>query len=278
MDVEFTVYEGDQFAVLWGNSHAELWENSHAVLRENSHAELMGNSHAELWGNSHAELMGNSHAVLRGNSHAELWGNSHAVLRGNSHAELWENSHAVLRENSHAELWGNSHAELWENSHAVLWGNSHAQCRSPYACGILKSIAAKCIGRSVGKDKIPAFQYLKDCGVELKNQYTILYKSTKPDGTAHRDSITKYVIGEWTVAPDWDPGSKEECGKGLHLSPTIQQAIAFNDSGCYFACRVAIKDIADLPAFAQMPDKIRVRACKPIYLVDKDGNKMEAVK
>jgi hypothetical protein len=173
---------------------------------------------------------------------------------------------AVLRENSHAELRGNSHAELWENS--------HAQCRSPYACGILKSITAKCCGRSVGSVKIPAKQYLLDCGISIKNQYVTLYKSTLPDGTAHRDNKTKYVIGKWTTALDWDASSKEECGKGLHLSPTIQQAISFNDSGHYLACRVAISDIADLPAYAQMPDKIRVRACKPIHRVDKDGNKI----
>jgi hypothetical protein len=208
---------------------------------------------------------GNSHAELWGNSHAELWENSHAELRGNSHAELWGNSHAVL--------WGNSHAVLWGNSHAVLRENSHAQCKSPYACGILKSITAQCSGRSVGSKPIAPKAYLLSCGVPVKNQYVILYKSVRPNGTSHQTCNVRYDIGKPTVAPDWAPKYKEECGKGLHLSPTIQQARSFNDSGLYLACRVNIKDIAPLPAFAGMPDKIRVRACVPLYKVDKDGNK-----
>ena len=66
-----------------------------------------------------------------------------------------------------------------------------------------------------------------------------------------------------------------ECGQGLHLSPSIQQAISFNDAGVYLACRVKLSDIASLPAFARYPDKIRVRACTPLYRVDKEGNKIK---
>ena len=294
---EFKVYEDNSHAELWGNSHAELrgnshaelWgnshavlcDNSHAVLCDNSHAVLCDNSHAGLCDNSHAVLWGNSHAVLWGNSHAELCGNSHAVLRGNSHAELCGNSHAVLRDNSHAELRGNSHAELCDNSHAVLRGNSHAelcdnshaQCKSPYACGILKSITTQCTGRHIGDKPLSPKEYLTFCGIEIKNQYVILYKSTLPNGSSHHADGIKYIIGKETVAPDWDADFKGECGQGLHLSPSIQQAIYFNDLGCYFACRVHIKDIANLPAYASMPDKIRVRACTPLYEVDREGNK-----
>ena len=185
------------------------------------------------------------------------------------------NSHAVLRGNSHAELWGNSHAVLRDNSHAVLRGNSHAQCSSPYAYGILKSITAECIGNHVGDKAIPAKEYLNRCGVPIKNQFVILFKSVLPDFSSSHDTNIKYIIGKETIAPDWNPNNTIECGNGLHLSPTIQQAISFHDYQTYLACRVNIKDIADLPAFAQFPDKIRVRACTPLYRVDKDGNKLD---
>jgi hypothetical protein len=235
MNVEFKEYKGDEFAVLWGDSHAVLWENSHAELRENSHAELRENSHAEL----------------RENSHAELWGNSHA------------------------ELWGNSHAELRGNSHAVLWENSHAQCRSPYACGILKSITAECIGRHIGDKPLSPKEYLNNCGVAIKNQYVILYKSVRENyASSHTDRV-KYIIGKETIAPDWDKSPKIECGNGLHLSPTVKQVMSFHDSKTYLACRVKLSDIAYFPAFAQYPDKIRVRACTPLYRVDEDGKKID---
>jgi hypothetical protein len=234
MTVEFKVLKGEDYAELRENSHAELWENSHAELWENSHAELWENSHAELWENSHAEL----------------WGNSHA------------------------ELWENSYAELWENSYAELWGNSHAQCRSPYACGILKSITSKCIGRHIGDKPLSPKEYLTNCGVEIKNQYVLLYKTVQDNFCSHYTNSVKYLIGQEVVAPDWKPDDKIECGNGLHLSPTIQQAMTFNQSGVYLACRVKLSDIASLPAYAQYPDKIRVRACTPLYQVDKEGNKL----
>ena len=233
----------------------------------NSHAVLWGNSHAELRGNSHAVLWENSHAVLWENSHAVLWGNSHAELRGNSHAELWGNSHAELRENSHAELRGNSHAELRENS--------HADCRSPYACGILKSITAQCIGRHIGDKPIPPKEYLRDCGIEIKNQYVILFKSVQSNFCSFYTGIVKYEIGKETIAPDWDATDTIECGKGLHLSPTIQQAVSFNSDGIYLACRVKLSDMASLPAYAQYPDKIRVKACVPLYQVNEQGEKIK---
>jgi hypothetical protein len=200
------------------------------------------------------------------------------VYKGDQCAVLRENSHAVLRGNSHAELRGNSHAVLWENSHAELRGNSHAQCKSPYACGILKSVTSQCIGRHVGDKPIKAKQYLIDCGVVIKNQYVTLFKSVTKDFTDHKTGKVKYIIGTEVICPDWDKNSKEECGKGLHLSPSIQQAISFSDSETYLACRVKLSDIADLPAFAEYPDKIRVRACTPLYQVDKEGNKLEVAK
>jgi hypothetical protein len=207
------------------------------------------------------EYSNNQFAVLRGNSHAELW--------ENSHAELWENSHAVLRENSHAELWGNSHAELW--------GNSHAQCQSPYACGILKSVTAECSGRHVGDKAIPPKTYLGFCGIEIKRGLAILYKSVTKDYTDHKTGKIQYTIGQKVVCPDWDAASTDECGRGLHLSPTVKQAISFNDSSVYLACQVEISDIACLPAFAQYPDKIRVRACTPLYQVDIEGIEIKEV-
>ena len=177
--------------------------------------------------------------------------------------------------NETAMLQGNSHAELRDSSHANLWENSHAECQSPYACAILKSSHAQCIGQSFGGKIISPREYLKACGVSLKNQYTVLYKSVTKTGYDHKTEKIKYEIGKEVIAPDWDVKSTGECGKGLHLSPSVGQAIMFNDSCAYLACRVNIKDIASLPAFAQYPDKIRVRACTPLYKVDKDGKKID---
>ena len=176
----------------------------------------------------------------------------------------------------YAELWGNSHAELRGNSHAELRENSHAQCRSPYACGILKSVTANCTGRHIGDKPLTPREYLKSCGIEIKRQSVILFKSVNKDFTSKHTDKVKYIIGKKLICPDWDANFTGECGCGLHLSPTVAQAISFHNDGTYLACRVYTRDIASLPAYAKYPDKIRVRACVPLYQVDKEGNKLEA--
>ena len=191
-------------------------------------------------------------------------------LEGEGEAALWENSHAVLR--------GNSHAVLWENSHAVLWGNSHAQCLSPYACAILKTITADATGRLVGNKPIAPDDYLSACGIPIKRGTAILYKSVNGELKNGRDGTFQYTIGKECSAPDWNGESTEECGKGLHLSPSPAQAASFfkhGKNGVFLACRVRVEDIASLPAYARYPDKIRVRACKPLYICDENGKKLE---
>jgi len=264
---------GNSHALLWGNSHALLWGNSHALLRDNSHAELRENSHALLRDNSHAELQENSHAELRENSHAELRENSHAELWGNSHALLRDNSHALLRDNSHAELRENSHALLRDNSHAVLWGNSHAKGNSPYSTGIIKSPEAKMQGGNIhGNKVIPAREWLEKCGVEVKRGYAILFKSVKKDFTTQNNITFKPRTKH--EAPDWDINFKEECGKGIHYCPTVAQCRLFRDEGVYMACRVKVSDMADLPAYANYPDKIRAKSGYTLYRVNENGEKL----
>ncbi len=197
-----------------------------------------------------------------GQSHVEAWGQSHVEARGQSHVEAWDQSHVVAR----------------GQSHVVARDQSYVQCQSPYACVILQSITAECVGPHVGNKTLTPKEYLSACGVVVKNQFVVLYKSVQADLTSFHEPHLEYEIGKELVAPDWDADFKKERGKGLHLSPSVGQARSFNDANTYLACRVNIKDMACFPAFAQYPDKIRVRACTPLYRVDKDGNKIEVVK
>ncbi len=171
----------------------------------------------------------------------------------------------VLKENSHAVLWGNSHAELW--------GNSHAVGRSPYTTGIIKSETAKMQGGNIhGTQIIPARQWLEKCGVEIKRDYVILFKSVKKDFTTNNNISFKPRTRH--IAPDWDANFKEECGKGIHYCPTVAQARYFRDEGVYIACRVKVSDMASLPAYARYPDKIRAKGGYALYRVNENGEKI----
>jgi hypothetical protein len=244
--------------VLRESSHAELRESSHAVLRESSHAVLWESSHAELWGSSHAVLWGSSHAVLRGSSHAVLRESSHAVLRESSHAVLWGSSHAELWGSSHAVLRESSHAVLRESSHAVLRGNSSAksQDKTVVIDKLLEQATLICIDKKCAvREKeataniiisppvtynIKSFCDIYSNNMESKKEI-ILYKSVRPDND--KDFYTNSIKYDGVVeCPDFDPDTERQCGGGLHLSPTPELALSYNQ-GKVLKCSVNVKDI-----------------------------------
>jgi hypothetical protein len=91
-----------------------------------------------------------------------------------------------------------------------------------------------------------------------KNKIT-LYKSVNP-GTLC-DFYTGKIKYEGTVTcPDFDPNPERECGDGLHLSPTPEMALRYNE-GKVLKCEVALKDIV---VYGHNIDKVRCRKVKVI--------------
>jgi hypothetical protein len=112
-------------------------------------------------------------------------------------------------------------------------------------------------------------------GVAVKRGIAVLYKALNADFTSpHQFS---YSPGTTPEAPDWD-GGKQECGGGLHFSPSPAMAREFHREAVkYVACPVALKDIAIHPN-GDYPQKCKARAaCQPIYEVNEDGEKSNEV-
>ncbi len=289
-ECEYTILQKeDAEFVAWENSHVEAWGSSHVVARENSHVVARGSSHVVAWENSHVEARENSHVVAWGSSHVVARGSSHVVAWGSSHVVAWENSHVVARENSHVVArgsshvvaWENSHVEARENSHVVAWGSSHVVARenshvvatSPYVTTTIKSKDSQVYGGiQVGMRIIPTREWLEKCGVPIKRGFATLFKSVNKDFTTKNGVSFKPQTRH--EAPDWDNSFIEECGKGIHYCPTVAQARAFRDEGVYVACRVKVSDMANLPAFAEYPDKIRAKGGYTLYQVDKNGKEL----
>jgi len=239
----------NQYQEIYINSDPAVWLK---IVKTPQKAKII------LWGSSHAVLWGSSHAVLWGSSHAVLWGSSHAELRESSHAVLWGSSHAVLRESSHAVLWESSHAVLWESSHAELRGNSSAKTQDQTSTidKLLEQATLICIDKKckvLKKDRSaniiisPRVTYnIKSfCDIYADNMDSkkeiILYKSVRPDN--QKDFYTNSIKYTGTVeCPDFDKDETRQCGGGLHLSPTPDLALSYNN-GTVLKCRVAVKDI-----------------------------------
>jgi hypothetical protein len=86
-----------------------------------------------------------------------------------------------------------------------------------------------------------------------------LYKSVRPDtGCDHYTGKIKY---EGIVeCPDFDPNKNRQCGGGLHLSPTPEDALRYHD-GKVLICEVAREDIVVYPTDVT---KVRCRKVKVI--------------
>ncbi len=188
-------------------------------------------------------------------------GNEKAVLRGSSHA--------VLRESSHAVLWESSHAVLRESSHAVL---------SKFACAHIHGKQVKCKGGV--QIKIPEIATAKEwCdyyGAEIKKGVAVLFKGVDGDYSTSkaRQKNIFYKPGLTPVAPDWD-GGKQECGGGLHFSPTAGHTLNFNSEAKHFiACPVKVSKIK-VHKNAQYPEKVKAPGlAAPCWEVDYYGKRI----
>jgi hypothetical protein len=270
---------GNSSVVAWGNSSVVARENSSVVARENSSVEARENSSVEAWGNSSVEAWGNSSVVAWGNSSVVARENSSVVARENSSVEARENSSVEARENSSVEAWGNSSVEARGHVFIRLW--SALKVKASALVIIAQHGKAKNIDGGRVLD-MPAPKNAKEwCdfyGVEVKDGVAILYKAVRDDFKTSMYDFP-YIPGTVPVAPDWD-GGKEECGGGLHFSPTPRHALAFHTGAKTFVgCPVALKDIAKPHKGAQYPEKCKAKGCcGPVFAVDRNGKPVEPAK
>ena len=218
---------------------------------------VVGTSTFAAWGSAHVVARGSAHVEARDSAHVEAWGSAHVVARDSAHVVARDSAHVVARDSAHVEAWGSAHVEA-----------------GPYVSILQRSSTVSCRGGTrLGHKPLSSTAWLAANGVSASRGFVTLYKRTEPR-TYHTCNGVNYVPGRKVVAPDWDRKFGGECGSGLHFCATAKATKRFRDKGVFVACRVAVKDIATLPAFSQYPDKIRARACKVLYECDEDGKKV----
>jgi len=85
-----------------------------------------------------------------------------------------------------------------------------------------------------------------------------LYKSVRDDHTDFYSGSIKYE--GIVTCPDWDDNPERECGGGLHLSPTPEFALRYNQ-GKVLECKVHIDD------FVVYPHDITKVRCKSVEVI-----------
>jgi len=183
----------------------------------------------------------------------------------------------VCRGDGQFVAWENSQVTAWENSQVTAWGNSHVTASKYNAV----TVSAQHTGKVTGgvQIKVPpiktAEEWCEFYGVPIKRGIAILYKAV--NDVYYPTHNIAYVPGTKPVAPDWD-GGKEECGGGLHFSPTPGHALEFNSNATKFvACPVKLSEIVvHFPA--EYPDKVKApRVYRPCYEVDINGKRVAEI-
>jgi hypothetical protein len=270
-DGNIAVCIGGGFFVAQGNSSVVAWGNSSVVAR--------GNSSVEARGNSSVVARENSSVVAWGNSSVVAWGNSSVVAQGNSSVVARGNSSVVARENSSVEARENSSVVARGNSSVVARGNVFIRLfralkiKAAASVVIVKHGAATEISGGIQVNAIVPQTILDWCafyGLDVIDGVVTLFKAVNEDFTSPRG--TSYAPGTIPEAPDWD-GGKEECGGGLHFSPSPGHAKAFHGGAKrYCACPIKIDDLSFHPDGAY-PEKVKARGCAaPVWEVDYKGN------
>jgi hypothetical protein len=170
--------------------------------------------------------------------------------------------------------WENSSVVAWGNSSVVAWENSSVEFFSNTAKGIAKHnaifIVSGCDPKISSQDDAQVMrrkgEWLHDiksfCDCyksQIKGKYITLYKSVNPK--TKTDFYTGKIHYRGTVScPDFDPHPDRQCGGGLHLSPTPQLALSYNQ-GLLLECKVALADIVIYPQ-----DITKVR-CKKVKVI-----------
>ena len=218
----------------------KMRENSSVVARGNSSVVARGNSSVEAWGNSSVEARENSSVVARENSSVVVRGNSSVVAWGNSSVEAWGNSSVVAWEDSSVVARGNSVINIWSPD-VVVQGLFFFSTLVMHFCKckiLKKQSTAQIVHHKIQKITNKIFcEALK----KTKDGF-ILYKSVKPKILCdfYSGSI-KYEIGKTIECPDFDEDENRQCGGGLHLSPTKEQALQYSH-GTILECAVKEKD------------------------------------
>jgi hypothetical protein len=234
-------------------------------------------------GGSATVRAGDSATVEAGGSATVRAGDSATVRAWDSATvEAWDSATVRAWDSATVRAGGSATVEAWGSATVRAGGSATVRAR-PHT-PVIKSANSKDVTISGGQViEIPvpktSEEWCSFHGVEVREEgddtVAILFKALGNDLVAHGGFT--YELGEVPIAPDWD-GGKRECGGGLHFSPTPWQAKEFRrEATRYLACPVSLADLCVHPD-GIYPQKVKAPGCcAPIWEVDVDGNKVEAV-
>src|SRR3990167_1371056 len=156
---------------------------------------------------------------------------------------------------------------------ARLWGDVTAKLSATCSAVIHGDTAKITGGHQVKVPRQSVEDWCDYYGVTITKGVVVLYKAVRSDFSASRGGVS-YQPGTTPAAPDWD-GGKEECGGGLHFSPSPGMALEFfGEAKRFVACPIKLSEIV-VHWNGDYPQKVKAAGCcGPVYEVTRHGDRI----
>ena len=172
--------------------------------------------------------------------------------------------------------WGSATVEASGSATVEAWGSATVHGRHRSKINASKFVAVHLHSKNVSVEggividvtevDATAASWCDYHGLQVEDGKAVLYKAVNDLWSTSRGFI--YKPGRTVTAPDWR--DTDECGGGLHFSPSAAQAKTYNTSATRFVA-VAV-DLADLrPISNSNVAKAKARSCTVLHEVDING-------
>jgi hypothetical protein len=232
--------------------------------------EASGSATVEAYGSATVEAYGSATVRASGSATVEAYGS--ATVRAYGSATVRASGSATVRASGSAtvEAYGSATVEAYGSATVrALYGAKVTA--GPHVAVHLHSAQAIVEGGVVidvtQLDLTDPSTWADHNGVNVSNDgVALLYKAVNDELVAGRSygKPTVYALGETVACDDWEPTN--ECGGGLHLSPTAGMAKTYNESATRFV-EVAVP-VADLRPIVGGTPKCKVASCKVLREID----------
>ena len=240
---------------------------------ENSHIRICGGTVSAICGGTVSAIRGGTVSAICGGTVSEIWGGTVSTICGGTVSTICGGTVSAIRGGTVSAIRGGTVSTICGGTVSFF-----VDFNLPTAFLLAIIIAVNCKVKISQKQKTVSYTEIitkKDLSssqycqsLEKTGSGFILYKSVNSETSCDFYSgKIKYEIGAVVTCSDFDPNKKRQCGGGLHLSPTPQMALNYNQ-GKILVCEVKARNIIVYP-----DDVTKVRCRKVKVIRAWEGNK-----
>ena len=247
------------------------------ALKRGDYPECVESGVFEIYGSAQVTAYGSAQVTAYGSAQVTAYGSAQVRASGSAQVRAYGSAQVRAYGSAQVRASGSAQVRAYGSAQVTAYGSAQVTALKFNAVTIHgKQVKAKGGVQIKIREIATAKEWCDFYGIEIKKGVVVLFKAIDDDYSTSnaRPKGIFYKPGEKPVAPDWD-GGKEECGGGLHFSPSPHHALEFNQEAKRFvACPLKVSEIK-VHKNASMPQKVKAPGlCAPCFEVTINGEKV----